>query len=380
MMVALALPAAGRSYPIQDPFCVQIDDISGIAPVSQFKAMNLVLIPQYDAACRKGAGSITAYTAIDDQVIINSMRSRGRETRKDVFWGRDLPLGPYERTLAEVGNGNVTRIGHFPLYVETVAIPYNLPCLQEPLKLKGSLLAAMYLGLITEWDDPRLLADTPGLAACAGLAILPSARVEFAGRTAVFKDYLSRFAPAWEPFEQAQLNTIWPARIDCFGKGDDGMAGCISIAGRIGYVSQPIAAQRRLKTAHVERVVATTGRVGEFVAPSRAACETAAANAVTPADSWSEQWSNMSLVGAPGGYPICSYGYLFTFEWMFQLEVNKDSTAGIVRDFLDVASRPKVQAALTGLGYGRVPDMVLAVNRAGYKSIQEGCPNPQPPC
>ncbi|MGH2830723.1 MAG: hypothetical protein ACRDJM_09595, partial [Actinomycetota bacterium] len=295
LFAALALPGPAPAYPPTGPFCSVVNDITGLGPVAQFRAMFLVLIPAYDAACRRGAGSIQSFSTIDDQAIIASMRSRGRETRQDVFWGRDLPLAPYDRALVEVGQGNVTRIGHFPLYVETVAVPYNLPCLREPLKMRGSFLAAIYLGLITAWDDPLLVADTPGLAACTGVDILPSARVEFAGRTTVFKDYLSRFNPAWEPFEQTQLNTIWPARVDCFGKGDDGMAGCLSISGRIGYVSQPVAAQRGLKTAQVERVVSGGGKIGEFVGSSRAGCEAAAAATPAPADSWDPRWSTLSL-------------------------------------------------------------------------------------
>ena len=109
------------------------------------------------------------------------------------FAATDVPLTDAQIRAAEDANGPVR---HVPLALSAVAVSHNLPGAAGPLRLTGPLLADIYLGRVTSWDDPALAELNPGLE-LPRLAIVAVRRSDGSGTTAVFTDFLARSSPAW---------------------------------------------------------------------------------------------------------------------------------------------------------------------------------------
>lgn len=108
------------------------------------------------------------------------------------FGATDAPLT--SRQLASSSNGNIL---HVPVTLGLVAISYHLDGVSIPLQLTGSVLAAIYLGTITWWDDPAIQHLNPDIA-LPHLAIQVLHRSDGSGTTAIFTQYLASISPAWK--------------------------------------------------------------------------------------------------------------------------------------------------------------------------------------
>ena len=133
------------------------------------------------------------------------------------------------------------------------------------------MLADIYLGKITKWNDEAIAAINPGLN-LPSTAIAPVHRADGSGTTFVFTDYLGMQSPDWKSKVGASTSVSWP--VGAGAKGSDGVAGTVrQIKGGIGYVESAYAEQNHLTTAMMQN------KDGKFVAPTMAAFEAAAANA-----------------------------------------------------------------------------------------------------
>jgi len=108
------------------------------------------------------------------------------------FGASDAPMSDSEMVKAKGGP-----VFHIPSVVGVVAIAYNLPGLTQPLKLSGPIVADIFLGRITKWNDSRIAALNAGVA-LPNSDILVVHRSEGSGTTYVFSDYLSAVSPAWK--------------------------------------------------------------------------------------------------------------------------------------------------------------------------------------
>jgi phosphate transport system substrate-binding protein len=194
-----------------------------------------------------------------------------------------------------------------PFTIGTVALAYNLPGV-EGLRLTGEILADVYLGRISRWNDPRLRELNPD-ARLPDERIVVVHRSDGSGTTYVFTDYLSKRSSAWR--EQVGLSTsvAWPAGIG--GNGNEGVAGAIrNNPHALGYIELSYVRSVGLPTAHVRN------REGRFVQPSLAGGTAAAAAAVGELPAGHESWHAVSFTDAPGAdsYPISSFSYFFVYE------------------------------------------------------------------
>ena len=164
------------------------------------------------------------------------------------------------------------------------------------LRLTGPLLADIYLGKVTAWNDPAIAAINPGLA-------LPSTKINLvqrsdgSGTTFNFTNYLSKVSPAWKAGIGEGKSVQWPDGVG--GKGNEGVASYVQqIDGSIGYVELAYALQNRMSYAMLQNAA------GNFVAPS---AETFAAAAAT-ADWGSVQDFNLVITNASGdqAWPIAA--------------------------------------------------------------------------
>jgi phosphate transport system substrate-binding protein len=185
---------------------------------------------------------------------------------------------------------------HIPTVLGAVVVTYNAPI--QGLRLTPAVLADIFLGKITKWNDPRIAAVNPGVK-LPDAAIAVVRRSDGSGTTYVFTDYLSKVSPEWKEKAGTGKSVSWPVGLG--GKGNEGVTGLVKqTPGSIGYVELAYANQNKLPTALLQN------KDGNFVAPSIAATSAAAAGVTIPAD------YKVSVTNASGkdAWPIASFTYL----------------------------------------------------------------------
>jgi phosphate transport system substrate-binding protein len=217
------------------------------------------------------------------------------------------------------------------------------------IKLSGALLADIFAGKVTRWNDPQIAALSPGVK-LPNLPISVVHRSDGSGTTFLFTSYLAAVSPAWKSGPGASDSISWPVGLG--GKGNDGVSAFVrQTVGSIGYVEYAYAVQNKL--AHVNLL----NHDGQFVSPTAAAFSASAAGA---------DWSKapgfyLLLVDQPGAatWPISGATFLL---------VRKDTDAakrGQVLKFADWAYK-NGDAKAGGLNYVPLPETVKALVRTSW--------------
>lgn len=208
---------------------------------------------------------------------------------------------------------------HFPTVLGAVVPIYNIPGVEAELKFTGPLLADIFMGKVTKWNDAAIAAVNPGVTLPAtDIAVVH--RSEGSGTTYILADYLAKVSPEWKKTVGVNSALKWPTGVG--GKGNDGVAGQVrQQPGSIGYVELIYAVQNKIDFGTVQN------SAGKFVKASAAGVTSAAAVAVgaMPKD------FRVSITNAPGDatYPISS------FTWLLVYSNQKDKEKGkILTDFM----------------------------------------------
>ena len=203
------------------------------------------------------------------------------------------------------------KILQIPVVAGGVAIIYNLPG-SPKLKLDSDVLANIYLGNITRWNNPKIAALNPDVS-LPDAPIVPVHRSEGSGTTFIFTDYLTTVSPAWADTVGKGTAVRWPVGIGLGAKGSEGVAGQVKqLPGAIGYAELAYADQNKMRYADMKNAA------GNFVAPTPASVSAALVAAKIPAD------FRFSMVNAPGqnAYPIAGA------SWMLVYQQQKDADHG----------------------------------------------------
>jgi len=225
---------------------------------------------------------------------------------------------------------------------------YNVEGSTAPLRFNGALLADVYLGKVTKWNDPAVAQLNPGVRLPAtDIAIVH--RSDGSGTTYIFCDFLSKLSPDFKQKVGVATSVNWPAGIG--GKGNEGVAGLVKqTPGSIGYVELIYAIQNKISYGSVQN------QAGEFVKATTQTVSNAAASAAThmPKD------FRVSITNAPGNnvYPIAS------FTWLLFYESPKDKPkAKIMGEFVRWALTDGQRFA-PELGYAPLPKEVVDLEMA----------------
>ncbi len=248
------------------------------------------------------------------------------------------------------------KVLHFPTVGGAVALVYNLPDLKAPLRLTPEVLAGIYLGKITAWNDRRIAAANPGVTLPA-VPVLSVHRSDGSGTSNIFTTYLSAVSTEWKELVGANTSVSWPGGIG--GKGNEGVAGLVrQTPGAVGYVELAYARQNRLATALLRN------KAGRFVAPSLAS--TTAAVAASAAALARDVRAPIVNAAAPDAYPIAGLTFLLVYQ------DNKDAAkARAIAEFIAWAMRDG-QGMVEALDYARLPESVVKVNEANLKLLTAG--------
>ena len=212
------------------------------------------------------------------------------------FGATDKPMSDDELKAAKGGE-----LLHVPTVLGAVVITYNLPGNPE-LKFSPDVVADIYLGKITRWDDARIKADNPG-AQLPASAISVVARADGSGTSAVFTEYLSKVSAEWKEKVGTGTNPNWPAGQRA-AKNEGVTAAIKQNPNTLGYVELAYAVKSNLPVA------ALKNKAGSFVKPTLEAVTAAAAETETPEDL---RVSITDAAGA-GAYPISAYTYILIYK------------------------------------------------------------------
>ena len=217
------------------------------------------------------------------------------------FGATDAPMSDAE--LAKAKGGAVL---HIPTALGAVVVTYNLPGVTKPISLTGELVAAIFQGQVTRWNDARIAAANPD-ATLPATDILVVHRSDGSGTSFVFTDYLSAVSPAWATKPGKGKEVQWPVGLG--GKGNEGVAGQVKqTPGAIGYVELAYAKQNGLSVAMLKNAA------GEFVAPSIASVTAAAAAAAAALPATTDYRVSIVNAKGAGAYPISSFTWILVYQ------------------------------------------------------------------
>jgi len=246
-----------------------------------------------------------------------------------------------------------TKILHIPTVMGAVVPAYNVPGVSGELKFTPEVLAGIFLGKITTWNDPAIAKANPGVS-LPNQSIIVVHRSDGSGTTYIFTDYLSKVSSEWQNGPGKGTSVKWPVGLG--GKGNEGVAGMIrQMQGGIGYIELIYAVQNKIDYGSVKNAG------GAFVKASLESVTAAAASVKSmPAD------FRVSITNAPGkdAYPISS------FTWLLIPEKSKEAAKGkILADFLTwmVDDGQKMTAELT---YAPLPGSVAEKVKGAIKLVQ----------
>jgi phosphate transport system substrate-binding protein len=199
-----------------------------------------------------------------------------------------------------------------PWALSATSIPYHVPGVDYGLKLTGKILAGIYLGHITKWNDSTIRKLNPGVK-LPSLKITPVYRSDASGTSYNFTDYLSRVSPEWKRKVGVGTQPNFPTGIG--GRGSSGVAGVVSRTdGAIGYVDVAYSLKNGFKFAKIQNAA------GKFQLPGLRGIAAAAATIKKVPKS-----GELSIVNPAKSqklaYPVCTFTYVIV-----PLKSNKAST------------------------------------------------------
>ncbi|CAN5703389.1 phosphate ABC transporter substrate-binding protein PstS [soil metagenome] len=271
------------------------------------------------------------------------------------FGASDAPLTPTEFEQA----GNPV---HIPITIGSVVLAYNLPEVTTPLNLTGPVIADIFLGNISTWNDQRIQELNPDVTLPAE-SIVTAHRSDGSGTTFVFTDYLSKVSQEWFDAIGVGKSVQWPTGLGA--PGNEGVAA--SIQGSpysIGYIELAYALTTGMPYASVQN------QEGNFMAPSINSTMAAVSAAAPTLPGGSEPWDNVTITDPPGpdSYPISSFSYALLYEELSTNPTIDEQRANALVEFMEWAVTDGQQFA-EQLAYVPLPQDVMDLNDQTLRSL-----------
>ncbi|MHB1342951.1 MAG: phosphate ABC transporter substrate-binding protein PstS [Thermoleophilia bacterium] len=217
------------------------------------------------------------------------------------FGASDAPMKDEEIAAAEQAGG--AKVLHIPMVFGAVVIAYNVDGVAD-LQLDQDTLAAIFLGDITKWNDPKIV-ELNGGVTLPDEAIQVVHRSDSSGTTSIFTGYLNQISQAWADKVGKGKEVPWPVGIG--GQGNDGVAAVIQQqAGSVGYVELSFALESNMPVATLKN------KAGNFIKPSLETTSAAAVGVTFPDD----LRFSLSDSDGTGAYPIVGATWILAYDKM----------------------------------------------------------------
>jgi len=260
--------------------------------------------------------------------------------------GRTVDFGATDGPMTASEMQKTPGVVHLPMCIGAVVPAYNVPGVKDGLRFTGPLIADIYLGKVTKWNDPAIAKLNPGVALPAA-NIVPAFRSDGSGTTAIFTHYLAEVSPAFGREVGEGKSVRWPKGIGA--KGNDGVAASVkSTPGGFGYIEQAYAEKNGIAFGDVRNAA------GNFVRASLRSASEAARSFKLPSD-FRVMTTNTE---DPDGYPIAG------FTWIL---IHPDAKPE-VRKFL-AWCLTNGQKSAAGHDYAPLPENVRAKALAALKAL-----------
>ena len=264
------------------------------------------------------------------------------------FGASDMPLSDGDARLKQMP----TPILQLPTVLGSIVPAYNVPEVKTELRFTPEMLAGIYLGQITKWNDKAIAAANPGVS-LPDKGIVVVHRSDGSGTTFVFTDYLSKVSPEWKSRVGRNTSVNWPVGLGA--KGNEGVASDIrQLDGAVGYVELIYALQNKITFGPVKNVA------GNFVKASLDSTTAAAASAKMSGDDF-----RVSITNSAGkdAYPISTFTYL-----LIPKQWKDGSKEKAVVDFLHWMLQSG-QSMTSQLDYAPLPESIKVKELEAIKSV-----------
>jgi phosphate transport system substrate-binding protein len=260
--------------------------------------------------------------------------------------------GPMTDSAIAALNGNVV---HIPTVLGAVVPIYNIPGVTQQLRFTPDVLAGIFLGQITNWNDSRIAAANPGVS-LPNQDLVVVHRSDGSGTSYIFTDYLSKVSSEWSRRVGKATSVNWPVGLG--GQGNPGVAATVSrTPGAVGYVELIYARQNHIAYGTVRN------RAGNFVQASLASTTAAAAAAMQTIGADTDFRISITDADGADAYPIASFTWL-----LLPKQLTNPVTARSLLEFVWWATHDG-QRFTEALDYARLPEPVVRLIEARLKTL-----------
>jgi phosphate transport system substrate-binding protein len=301
----------------------------------------------------------TAYSTTNTNVTITSGATGSGTGITDAAEGL-VNIGASDAYLSTSDMTSYPGLENIPLTVAALMVNYNVPGVKAPINLSGTVLAEIYTGKITKWNDPAIAALNPGVS-LPNLAIVTLHRADSSGSTFLFTSYLNAADPSVWSSSNIGTTITWPSVSGALAEtGSGGMVsacgttkGCIAYIG-ISYLTKTTAAG--LGEA------ALGNKAGKYVQPTATSIAAALASFPPAPASGAEPLIDSS---AAGGYPIINYEYAIVKKTQ-----PSAAEATAVKAFLNwILTTGDTSTYLAAVNFAPLPSSTLATAQSLVNSI-----------
>jgi phosphate transport system substrate-binding protein len=237
-----------------------------------------------------------------------------------------------------------------PVALSAITVSYNIPGVGSGLKLSPKLVAAIFKGQVTNWNDPSIGKLNKGKS-LPSLAITPVHRSDGSGSTYAFSDWLARAGTSWKSSPGVGTLLTWPVGPGVSGSG--GVANALKTSGAIGYVGVDYAIPNKLTVA------ALGNAAGKYQLPSQKSIRAGAG--------WIKKVPSSNILHpvnppktAPSGYPVDAFTYVI---------VKKGSAKKAGLQQLIGYALGKGRGLRQDIGFAPLPAVVVAAGKKAVKKI-----------
>jgi phosphate transport system substrate-binding protein len=303
----------------------------------------------------------TAYSTDFPAVTITSGATGSGTGVADAATGT-VTIGASDAYLSSSQKAQYPGLLNIPLTVAALMVNYNVPGVTKPINLNGTVLANIYLGKVTTWNDPSIAKLNPGVS-LPNLKIVTVHRADSSGSTFLFTSYLNDQDPSGWPSGDIGTTITWPSAPGALAEtGSGGMvSGCGSTKGCIAYIG--ISYQSKTTAASLG-TASLANKGGQFVQPTATAINAALASfsSSTPAN------GAQSLIdtSAATGYPIINYEY-----GVVKTQQSSPAVAKALKAFLNwVVTTGNSSKDLSTVEFQPLPSNVVSLSQTLINSIK----------
>lgn len=287
-------------------------------------------------------GDIVAYGGVGSGSGVRNLRDKIVD-----FAGSDAFLSDEE--MAEMG-----AVVHVPTCMGAVVVAFNLDGIDN-LNLSGELIADIFAGKVTKWNDPRITELNPNVQ-LPDNSIIPVYRSDGSGTTYNFTDYLSKVSQSWATNYGTGKSVSFP--VGQSGKGNPGVASIIAeTKNSIGYVGSEYAFAQNITYASIQN------QHGEFVQPT-----TESISASATGDIPSDTRISITNSNASGAYPISCLTWIIIYqEQNYSSRTQEQAEATL--DLLYYILSPEAQKIAPEVNYAPLPQKAIDLSLENLKSV-----------